>query len=193
MEDKTPSPLRHLPLATALVAVFSLLGCEPRTEGTAEPIEEHAEAADPTVLPLADASSTQGGAFTMRASEIEVEPSGCRSASKGDWSFELPAPQDDGWQAIERFDTHATPYECNGSASEFECTTRQGFNYGPTGVEADVELIVTYAGSWSDDTQIAGSFDLVFTCEGDGCEQVANQWTVTSFPCANSGRFEGSL
>lgn len=195
MKTQSPAAIRSLPLLAGALALASTLGCEPRTDGTADPLDERTEApaSDPTVLPVADASGVQGGTFSMSASDIEVEPAGCRSESKGDWAFELPAPQAGEWQATERFDTHATPYTCSGSSGEFECTTRQGFNYGPTGVDADVELVVTYAGAWSDDERIAGNFDLVFTCEGEECAQVASQWTVGSFPCGNSGRFEGAL
>lgn len=167
------------------------IGCEPRTDGLVD-ASEATESPDPVATALAS-TQPRGGVFAMRADHVETDPVDCRRGPPGNWSFELPTAVQTGWRGTERFNQHNTPYACSGSADAFECTARPGFDYAVTGIDANVELVVTYAGAWTDVDTIAGNFDLLFTCTGAQCSRVSEQWTVSAFPCANSGRFEGSL
>ncbi len=129
----------------------------------------------------------------MKALDVSIAPEGCRERSEGEWSFEMPGPAKAGWTAVERFGPHETSYACTGEAEDFTCTSEHGFDYRPTGLDASVSLEIEYEGRWSAGAAIEGDFDLKFACEGTACSQVAPHWSVTTFPCENSGRFEGAL
>ena len=193
------------PLNAVLPALLLTLsvagpGCEPRVDNTVDPSAADAATGSepdtgeaPAPSSVADVPEPSGGVFAMQADDVEIEPAGCRIAREGQWSFELPLPTGGAWTGIERFDQHATEYACSGSTQDFECTTQQGFDYGSTGLDADVSLVVRYTGAWSEADRIAGDVDLVFACEGSACDEVAEQWTVTTFPCASAGPFDGTL
>ena len=163
-----------------------------------EPEEEEDEPEDVEPEPEPDEPPfmAEGGTFTLTAQDVTSEPHDCRPFREGVWTLELPVPPAKGpWTAVETFDdgnqAFSNKYDCTGTADAFECVTHQGHDYNQHGMSANVELVVTYEGRWAEADVVEGSFDLLFSCDGSACDDVAGQWTVTGFPCANSGQFTG--
>ncbi|MEM6295470.1 MAG: hypothetical protein AAGA54_29620 [Myxococcota bacterium] len=180
-------------LASSFAALL-LAACASQSD-TADPTspasQQPADAPDALAQPADDA----GGLFAMAASDVTIEPAGCRpgDGGRGDgWTFEMAAPQAESWMATEHYGTYDTPYECTGSGDRFTCAMQAGFDYTATGVDANVSLEVRYDGGWTGDDAIGGDFELEFSCSGAQCDEVAGQWGVASFPCENAGRFEGT-
>lgn len=172
----------------AFVALLAVLGaCASTATDTADP---------PATAPEAEpaAATARASTYAMTASDFKAMPEGCRTGAdeRDAWSLEMAAPNGERWSATERYGSHATPYTCEKDGEGFSCRAEAGFDYGKTGMAADVKLDIRYDGRWKGDDGIAGSFELGFTCEGDACDKVASQWGVASFPCLNNGNFEGS-
>ena len=181
------------PLAFA-IAILLVPACASQSD-TADPTNPAQQQPASGANALAQPADGDVGSFTMTASDVTIEPAGCRpgDGSRGDgWTFDMAPPQAESWMATEHYGTHDTPYECTGSGDRFTCAMQAGFDYTTTGVDANVSLEVRYDGSWTGDDTIGGDFELEFTCSGAQCDEVASQWSVASFPCENAGHFEGT-
>ena len=170
----------------AAVFAFSLLlpACAAKSADQAAPGSTPADAQSPT----------RAGTYALSSEDFTASPSGCRTGGehREAWSLEMSEPANASWTATERYGEHSNPYSCEGKEGGFSCTSEAGFDYGKTGKDADVKLDIRYDGSWGTAGTMNGSYELAFTCQGTECAAVAGQWGVNSFPCANSGTFEGT-
>jgi|GEM_PF-2468509 len=150
--------------------------------------------ADTAAAPVAAAAS-KGGTYSLSSNDFTATPRGCR-LGEGEhpqaWSFDMQDPESGRWSATEHYGDKSNPYTCETAGDGFSCVSEAGFDYNTTGVDADVKLDIRYDGSWSDGGALAGRYELAFTCQGAQCGEVAGQWGVREFPCANEGSFEGS-
>ena len=154
-----------------------------------------ADTAEPAATKAATDVPTRAGTYSLSTSDFVATPAGCRDSEGDDheaWSLEMADPAGGKWSATERYGDKTNPYDCGNDGEGFSCTSEAGFDYGVTGVDADVKLDIRYDGDWGEPGSIAGSYELAFTCEGAQCGEVAAQWGVNSFPCSNEGTFEGS-
>ena len=154
-----------------------------------------AKSADTAAAPAtADAAPSRAGTYALSTDDFVASPEGCRATEHDPeaWSLEMADPASGSWSATERYGDKSNPYTCAQDGEGFSCTSEAGFDYGSTGVDADVRLDIRYDGEWGEPGSIAGSYELAFTCEGSQCADVAGQWGVNGFPCSNEGTFEGS-
>lgn len=144
--------------------------------------------------PAVASAQTRAGTYALSTDDFTASPEGCRTgdAHLEAWSLEMSEPADASWTATERYGEHSNPYTCERDGEGFSCTSEAGFNYTQTGKDADVKLDIRYDGSWGVAGSMRGSYELAFTCQGAECADVAGQWGVSAFPCANEGTFEGT-
>lgn len=171
-------------LAAALAVSLLLPACAAKSADNA-PIAS---------TPAAANSADRAGTYSLSSDDFTASPDGCRTGDdhRDAWSIEMGNPADDAWAATERYGEHSNPYSCTGKGKGFSCTSEAGFDYTNTGKDADVKLDIRYDGSWSLPGTMNGNYELAFTCQGSECADVAEQWGVASFPCANEGTFEGT-
>ncbi len=157
---------------------------EPPNDDTAPPAED---------VPLPE-TEDRAGTYVLSSSDFTANPEGCRvlDGTSEEWSIDMHDPSGATWSATEHYGERTNPYTCEQDGDGFLCTSESAFDYNPTGVDADVELNIEYDGNWGKPGSFEGSFELVFTCEGSQCADVASQWAVSEFPCSNNGTFEGS-
>lgn len=183
-------------LLASLLLVASAAACDPApsTAPTAE-LAAGTGSAEPEPEP---------GRYIVRPIDVALEPADCRIKPGGDgegiWSLELPLPlplegADAEFQAAERYSKQprANVLECSRRGAEFSCSSEAGFDYRTVGTDANVTMTGPYEGAFDSDESFAGTFELHFECKGSACAQVAEQWTVTQFPCVTRGRMAGTL
>lgn len=171
----------------SILALTLTTACASKSADTAAPAPADA-------APQAEAN--RAGTYSLSASDFTAIPEGCRMGEGEQpeaWSLEMGDPAAGRWSATERYGDKSSRYACEPDGEGFSCTMEAGFDYGSTGVDADVKLDVRYDGDWGDPGSIAGSYELAFICHGSQCADVASQWGVSSFPCSNAGTFEGTL
>ena len=127
------------------------------------------------------------------------EPMGCRvhdgDEDPEEWllAVELPA-QDGPFIATETYGPWNADYQCEREGLAFSCSRMDGFDYGGVSpVDADVSMTATLDVTFDDDDRFVGQWTVSFSCEGTDCAEVAEDWTVNSFPCASGGELEASL
>ncbi len=170
----------------SILALTLATACASKSADTASPAPADA-AATPEV--------TRAGTYSLSTSDFTATPAGCRMGEGEQheaWSIEMDDPTSGHWTATERYGEKSNRYACEPDGEGFSCAVEAGFDYGTTGLDADVKLDIRYDGEWSDPSSIAGSYELAFTCQGSQCAEVASQWGVSSFPCSNAGTFEGT-
>ncbi|MBV1857896.1 MAG: hypothetical protein KUG77_05745 [Nannocystaceae bacterium] len=153
-----------------------------------------ADTAPSVSTPVTAGTQARAGTYSLSSEDFTASPDGCRTgkAQHEAWSLEMTGPAGASWTATERYAEHSTPYTCERDGEGFSCASEAGFNYAETGKDADVKLDIRYDGSWGVAGTMNGSYELAFTCQGTECADVAGQWGVNTFPCANEGTFEGT-
>jgi hypothetical protein len=191
-----------LPFALLLALPLST-GCDSSSSDTPDAAATEAAQATPPEMDEpdepADPETTSvvgpAGLYAIEPLSFDVQPAGCRVGEVPPWTWELQDPSQPTWTLVERveLDGHGEeqPYTCTRDGNAFACELQTGFDYNTVGQDANVHLAVRYDGTWQDAQTLSADYEVAFTCEGQQCDAVASQWTVTGFPCENTGEVRG--
>jgi len=140
-------------------------------------------------------SAASDGRFELVALGAVLEPAGCaaqRGPDTSAWAIEFSLPQNGGeFAMVESFGPHVTNFACTLADDAFACATETIVDYSRfSGMDAIVHLASAYEVSWDGDG-LVGTYTADFTCEGDDCANVGDQWQLRAFPCAVQVGFTG--
>jgi hypothetical protein len=141
-------------------------------------------------------AAASDGRFEITASGATIEPVGCaveRGPEPSAWTIEFTLPAGgSAFTMIETFGPHVGQHDCTLADGSFTCVRETAVDYSFAGQDAVVRLAAAYEVGWEGDG-LTGAYTADFSCEGDDCASVVEEWQLTAFPCGVQVPFTGTL